>query len=233
MAESKAKNAGAAARSEATTSAGIVRARRAKSGRAVVAVLLACGVGAGAAGCAASGGGAHPPPRATMFGDSRTAAPRSASATPADSIAPDASIAPETAAAPADAIATTALAPPCERTSGSPDLLCYPVYSGPVDTYVTMLDAGIPRFPQYPPLALAKRVQGTVRVRALVGADGAICEAEAIEGPSLLREPALQAAREARIAPAMKDGCPVPIWVEIPFEFKLPAGVAPAKKSKR
>jgi len=96
-----------------------------------------------------------------------------------------------------------------------------------------MLDAGIPRFPQYPPLALAKRVEGTVRVRALIGADGSICEAEAVDGPALLREPALQAAREASIAPAMKDGCPVPIWVVIPFEFALPPGVAPAKKSKR
>lgn len=194
------------------------------------AIVLLCVAEMSLGGCAASSGGAPPRTLSARLRDRSAPAQQSASA---PSAAPLVSIAPVLSIpALADATVTTPQAPPCERTSGSPDLLCYPAYTGPLDQYVTMLDAGIPRFPQYPPLALAKRVQGTVRVRALIGADGSICEAEVVDGPTLLREPALQAAREARIAPAMKDGCPVPIWVEIPFEFTLPPGVAPAKKSK-
>ncbi|MFN0151791.1 MAG: energy transducer TonB [bacterium] len=203
------------------------RASKTTAWHAAAAIVLLCVAETSLGGCAGSRGA--PPPRtlSAQLSGRHSPAPRTESAAPLDSLAPVVS-----ATAAADAIATVTQAPPCERTSGPRDLLCYPPYTGPVDEYVTMLDAGIPRFPGYPPLALAKRVQGTVRVRALVGADGSICEAEAIDGPKLLREPALQAAREARIAPAMKDGCPVPIWVEIPFEFKLPPGVAPAKTSK-
>ncbi len=195
---------------------------------AAAAIVLLCVAEMSLGGCAASSGHAPPSTLSAQLSARKTSAPHTASAAPLDSLAPVLPI-----PALADATVTTPQAPPCERTSGSPDLLCYPPYEGPVDEYVTMLDAGIPRFPQYPPLALAKRVQGTVRVRALIGADGSICEAEVVDGPALLREPALQAAREARIAPAMRGGCPVPIWVVIPFEFTLPAGVSPAKKSKR
>jgi protein TonB len=104
-----------------------------------------------------------------------------------------------------------------------------------VDEYVSILDSGIPRFPQYPPLALHEGVEGMVRVRALVGRDGSVCETEIVDGPKLLWEPAIQAAREANISPAMKDGCPVPIWVVIPIEFTLPpdARAKTARKSAR
>jgi TonB family protein len=112
---------------------------------------------------------------------------------------------------------------------------CSPVYTGPVDEYVSILDSGIPRFPQYPPLALREGVEGMVRVRVLVGTDGSLCDAEVVDGPELLWEPAIQAAREANMAPAMKDGCPVPIWVVIPFQFTLPpdARAKTARKSAR
>jgi TonB family protein len=128
--------------------------------------------------------------------------------------------------APTDATDARARATKCDGDR------CSPVHTGPVDEYVSILDAGIPRFPQYPPLALREGVEGMVRVRALVGTDGSLCDAEIVDGPELLREPALQAAREANMSPAMKDGCPVPIWVVIPFEFSLPPG-APTKSARK
>lgn len=127
---------------------------------------------------------------------------------------------------PGDATDAIARATPCDGDR------CSPVHTGPVDEYVSILDSGIPRFPQYPPLALREGVEGMVRVRALVGTDGSLCDAEIVDGPELLREPALQAAREANMSPAMKDGCPVPIWVVIPFEFSLPPG-APTKSARK
>jgi TonB family protein len=49
--------------------------------------------------------------------------------------------------------------------------------------------------PLYPPEAKAARVSGAVKIRVLVSEEGNVIEAEVLEGPDLLRESALAAAR--------------------------------------
>jgi TonB family protein len=54
--------------------------------------------------------------------------------------------------------------------------------------------------PQYPPIALAMWVLGTVTVRVEIGSDGAVIKAEATSGPGMLRVSAIQAAKKWKFA---------------------------------
>jgi TonB family protein len=54
--------------------------------------------------------------------------------------------------------------------------------------------------PQYPPIAVAARVQGTVEVRIEIGSDGTVVKAEAIKGPAMLQTSAIQAAKKWKFA---------------------------------
>ena len=53
---------------------------------------------------------------------------------------------------------------------------------------------------QYPPIAVAVRVQGTVEVRVEIDSDGAVVKAEAIKGPAMLQTSAIQAAKKWKFA---------------------------------
>ena len=54
--------------------------------------------------------------------------------------------------------------------------------------------------PQYPPIAVAVRVQGTVEVRIEIESGGAVVKAEAIKGPAMLQTSAIQAAKKWKFA---------------------------------
>lgn len=76
----------------------------------------------------------------------------------------------------------------------------------------------------YPPLARAQRVQGTVITNVLVSETGQILEVRIIRGinmPVGLNEAAVQTMRRSAFSPAMKDGVRVKSWVTVPIEFKL------------
>ncbi len=75
--------------------------------------------------------------------------------------------------------------------------------------------------PVYPDLAREAGFSGTVTVNALVGKDGKVKRAIAVEGPELLRKPAIEAALKARFKPALQGRNPVEVWVLIPFNFEL------------
>ncbi len=76
--------------------------------------------------------------------------------------------------------------------------------------------------PAYPELAQEAGISGVVRVNVLVGKDGRVKRAVAIDGPELFREAAVEAARKARFKPALQGRNPVEVWVIIPFNFELP-----------
>src|SRR5262245_50327334 len=81
-------------------------------------------------------------------------------------------------------------------------------------------DAAIKKVqPAYPPEAKAARVFGLVRIRVLISEEGNVMEAEAIEGPDLLREPALAAARQWVFRPTELMGKPVRIEGLLIFKF--------------
>jgi protein TonB len=75
--------------------------------------------------------------------------------------------------------------------------------------------------PAYPDLAREAGITGTVRVNVLVGKDGRVKKAIAMDGPELFRASAVEAAQRARFKPALQGRNPVEVWVLIPFNFEL------------
>ena len=75
--------------------------------------------------------------------------------------------------------------------------------------------------PAYPPDAKAAGVSGTVVVQVVVGEDGGVVEAEAVSGPELLRDAAVEAASRARFSPTRLSGEPVRVSGVITYRFVL------------
>ena len=79
------------------------------------------------------------------------------------------------------------------------------------------------RPPVYPPRCLRLGLEGTVRVRVLVGEDGRVQEVTVgkSSGETALDDAAMDAVRYWRFEPAKRDGVPVRAWAIVPIEFKL------------
>jgi len=76
--------------------------------------------------------------------------------------------------------------------------------------------------PNYTEDARRNKVQGTVRVRVLVGADGAVKNVKILGGlPDGLNEEAIRAAYQIRFRPAMKSGQAVAFWQAVDIDFNL------------
>ncbi|MBS1766436.1 MAG: TonB family protein [Acidobacteria bacterium] len=75
--------------------------------------------------------------------------------------------------------------------------------------------------PQYPPLAIAARLQGQVVVRMVVDEQGVPIQAEAVSGPEVFKGPAMRAAQQWRFAPAMTEGRAVPATFLLTLNFVL------------
>lgn len=79
----------------------------------------------------------------------------------------------------------------------------------------------LPR-PYYTEAARNNKLQGIVRVRALVGVDGTVKRVKILTGlPDGLDEEAILCVYKSRFKPAMKDGQPVEYWVALDVEFNL------------
>ena len=75
--------------------------------------------------------------------------------------------------------------------------------------------------PQYPPLAKKARIQGTVRLEAIIGTDGTIRELKTLSGHPLLVGAALDAVSRWRYKPTQLNGQPVEVITEIKVHFRL------------
>ena len=76
--------------------------------------------------------------------------------------------------------------------------------------------------PRYTEEARKNKIQGTVRVRALIGSDGQVKRVQIVRSlPDGLDEQAIQAAYQLRFKPAMKAGQPVAFWKAVDIEFNL------------
>jgi len=73
--------------------------------------------------------------------------------------------------------------------------------------------------PRYPADAKAAGVSGAVDVRVLISEEGKVIEAEAVSGHQLLREAAVEAAKQTVFRPAEKSGVPVKNKGVITFHF--------------
>jgi protein TonB len=75
--------------------------------------------------------------------------------------------------------------------------------------------------PVYPPLAKAARVQGTIRLQAVIAVDGSIKNLRLISGPPLLVNAAMDAVRRWQYKPTMLNGSPVEVITDIDVNFML------------
>ena len=76
--------------------------------------------------------------------------------------------------------------------------------------------------PSYPAEAEQQRIEGTVKLHAVIGEDGTIQSIEPVSGPPLLVDAAVIATREWRFAPTTLDGHRIRTQQDISFVFRLP-----------
>ena len=75
--------------------------------------------------------------------------------------------------------------------------------------------------PEYPPLAKMARIQGTVRLEAIISKDGTIQDLKVVSGHPLLVKSALEAVQRWRYQPTLLNGDPVEVVTEIDVNFTL------------
>lgn len=75
--------------------------------------------------------------------------------------------------------------------------------------------------PPYPPIAKAARASGSVQVQILVNETGEVTEASVISGHPLLRDAALEAAKQWQFKPTELSGNPVKVQGVLTFNFTL------------
>jgi protein TonB len=75
--------------------------------------------------------------------------------------------------------------------------------------------------PAYPDLAREAGVEGTVRLRVLVGTDGRVHDVHVDASVPLLDEAAVAAAGQWVFTPALANGHAVMVWIAIPIRFSL------------
>jgi len=75
--------------------------------------------------------------------------------------------------------------------------------------------------PVYPPEAKAKGIQGTVKLQALIGKNGAVKELKVLGGPEELVPPSVEAVKQWVYEPTLKDGQPVEVVTDIDVNYSL------------
>jgi protein TonB len=75
--------------------------------------------------------------------------------------------------------------------------------------------------PEYPPLAKMARIQGTVRLEAIISKDGTIQDLKVLQGHPLLVKSAIDAVARWRYQPTLLNGEPVEVVTEIDVNFTL------------
>ena len=75
--------------------------------------------------------------------------------------------------------------------------------------------------PAYPSLARATRAQGTVKIQAVIGRDGAIENLQVLSGPPLLIAAAMEAVQQRRYQPTLLNGDPVEVVTDIDVNFTI------------
>jgi TonB family protein len=75
--------------------------------------------------------------------------------------------------------------------------------------------------PEFPPLARAAGVEGSVAVEVTIDEEGNVVEAQAWRGHPLLRDAAVAAAREWKFKPTLIQGKPVRVVGTLTFDFSL------------
>jgi TonB family protein len=83
--------------------------------------------------------------------------------------------------------------------------------------------------PFYPTDAARQRIEGSVKLRTLVGANGSVQSVQVLSGPPALVPAATAAVREWRYAPTLLGGQPVESEHEATLVFRLSAGTSASR----
>jgi periplasmic protein TonB len=75
--------------------------------------------------------------------------------------------------------------------------------------------------PEYPPLAKMARIQGVVRLEAVISAGGTIQHLRVLAGHPLLARAAVDAVANWRYQPTLLNGDPVEVVTEVDVNFTL------------
>jgi len=75
--------------------------------------------------------------------------------------------------------------------------------------------------PEYPLLARQARIQGTVRLNALISTEGMVRNLTVESGPPMLIRAAVEAVSQWRYAPTLLNGRPVEVVTQIEVNFRL------------
>jgi periplasmic protein TonB len=78
--------------------------------------------------------------------------------------------------------------------------------------------------PAYPPLARSARIEGEVRLRAIISKMGVIENLEVLNGHPMLVKAAVEAVKQWRYRPYMLNGEPIEVETEITVNFTLGGG---------
>ncbi|MGA8763004.1 MAG: energy transducer TonB, partial [Candidatus Sulfotelmatobacter sp.] len=73
--------------------------------------------------------------------------------------------------------------------------------------------------PDYPWLAQDKQLQGRVLVKVRVSETGDVAGVELISGDPVLAKSALDAAKKWKFKPFIRNGRPIPVTTNLPFDF--------------
>ena len=75
--------------------------------------------------------------------------------------------------------------------------------------------------PEYPLIAKDQRLEGDVRLDAVIDVNGRVSATKAISGPVLLQQAAVDALRQWRYRPATLNGKPVPMHLSVTIRFRV------------
>ena len=75
--------------------------------------------------------------------------------------------------------------------------------------------------PQYPAIAKAARIQGTVVLQATISKNGTIENLHVISGPPMLQQAAMEAVKTWRYRPYLLNGEPVEVETQVNVIFTL------------
>lgn len=115
-------------------------------------------------------------------------------------------------AAPAPAIITSAVSTPAQVTNVSQREVTSPSAAPQSDQTIVA---------ELPFLARQMKVQGSVLLQALIGADGAIRDLRVISGPAILAVAARQAVLQYRFKPYLQNGQPVETSARVTVNFAI------------
>jgi protein TonB len=91
----------------------------------------------------------------------------------------------------------------------------------PVSSGVLAGNLIAPIHPEYPAIAKAAHVEGTVVIDAIISRTGAIESMHVLSGPAMLQPAALAAVRQARYHPFLLNGQPTEVQTTITINFRM------------